>query len=112
MNLLEIAKRFGGDYELVKIPSLDLEVRIRKLKVKEQEEVQKLMTSCSVNGELVSLTRLAYQLVKRFITDADGNSLVENISEEQFGQQPVEMISALTSAYAKVNNKAETLDPN
>ena len=113
MNLLDFAKRYTSTYELVTIPSLDLEVRIHILTMKEQEEVLKLQNSCSVGGEVVSLNRLAYQIVKRFITDADGNSLVENVSEELFGQQRVELVSALITAYHSVQQKnQETPDPN
>jgi len=114
MGLSELAGKLSK-YETVSIPSLGVDVRIKHLTIGELQQAEKLMDECSIgsgkNRKVGRLDRLVFQLVKRYFTDADGEPLAGEDTEEEAAEWPSSLVTELLTEFKKVNAPGDD-DPN
>jgi hypothetical protein len=115
MGLSELSAKLGRT-ETVHIDLLNIDVQIKKLSVKELENVNKLTESCSTgsgsNRNVTNLTKLSYNLVKMYFTDTEGNPLAGKDTEEDAADWPSELTVELLVKFRKVNKLEDAPDPN
>jgi len=106
MGLKELASKLGR-YETVHSDLLNADLRVTRLTVSELQAMEKLVDSCSSGkGEervLTNVTKLVYNLVKLYLTDADGNPLAGNDTEADAAEWPAALATELLALFRKAN---------
>jgi len=114
VNLIELSKNVSKTVQ-VPIESLGVDLRIKRLSLQELQEVDRLIETCSTgsgkNRTVTNLPKLVHVLLKRFITDAEGNPHDASVTEEDVAQLPGSVIAEIMAAYRKINGGEEP-DPN
>jgi hypothetical protein len=114
-SLKELASRIAN-FKIVHVDILDVDVKIAKLTVREQQDLERLIDSCSIGSgdkrTLSNLPKLAYNLVKKYFTDANGEPLAGSDTEADAADWPAELVTELLTHFRRVNKLTDESDPN
>lgn len=114
MNLTELSSRLSK-HETVRIEALNVDLRVKRLTLQELQDVDRLTESCSTgsgkNRQVTDLPRLVWTLVKKYFTDAEGQPLAAEDTQEAAAEWPGTLVVELMQAFRKVNGGGEP-DPN
>lgn len=113
MNLSELASKLDC-WQTVHLNSLNVDIRVKRLNLKEVSEVERLVEVCSTgsgkNRSVTNIAKLVHTIVKKYFTDAEGNQLAADDTEEQVSEWPGTLVQELLAAYRTVNEVQESSD--
>jgi hypothetical protein len=114
LNLTELSSKLSR-FETVRIETLGVDMRVKRLTLAELQDADRLTDSCSTgsgkNRQVTNLPKLVWTLVSRYFTDADGKPLAAEDDVEAAKEWPGSLVVELMQAFRRVNGGDEP-DPN
>ena len=115
MSILSTAISGFSKGEVRHIESLNIDVNVGKMTVKQAKELQAFQNSHNLNPQddeqdLSKNTPIIEFILKKFFTDMDGNPLMSDGEEGLLDEMPVEAIKEISEMFGDVNGIADMTD--